>query len=200
MGEETVEKSDQYEFTELADEWVVRAWKLWAGGLKNWSAIAREVGKDRVTVKKRVVQYQQALSAMYDDPDTDPRIELIEGLQQDLQAQIIIAGQAEQPLTVREGGGTERVEKHPDHRTRSMARKNASDTRKDIGAVRGVTTSRGHQTHEVVAPKRVSVPVFGPGDPIAVSIRSENEIYDNAPDEPVDVPDPEPETDEPPAG
>lgn len=184
MGEESVEKNGQYEFTELADEWVVRAWKLWAGGLKNWTAIGREVDKDRVTVKKRVLQYQKTLRAAYDSPDDDPRIELIEGLSQDLEEQDKIAREADQAITVREAGGVERVEKHPDYRTRSQARGRATDTRKDIAGVRGVVTSRAHQTHEFRNPERILIPVHGPDDPIAAAWKPENETHDNAPDEP----------------
>lgn len=138
MGEETAENLPQNAHPEVADEWVVKAWRLWAGGLKNWSAIGRSVGHDRETCKKRVMQYQKTLSALYDDPDSDPRVEVLEGYSQDLQAQLTIALQAESVSYDKDGGAHTAV----DYSTRSRARKEVTAIRTLAAGVRGVVTEK----------------------------------------------------------
>jgi len=138
---EGAEIGGQAHYAELAEAWVVKAWKLWAGGLKNWSAIAREVGKDRETVKKHVERYSATLEAMLDNKRLNPLVELLEGLHQDLAAQIGYAVEAKNAYVTRDG----EVVEAPDYRTRVAARKEASAVRKDIAQARGVVTKREAQ-------------------------------------------------------
>lgn len=132
---ETVENQPQPGETELAEKWVVTAWKLWLNGLRNWSAIGRQVQKDRETVKKYVIKYGETLAAMYVSRKPNSLAEYVDGCVEDLaffmrQAVRAELGEAPTPDDPRHV--------QPDIRAAIAARREVSARRRDIAEALGV--------------------------------------------------------------
>lgn len=135
---ELAETGPQDTRSDLVPEWVVRAWRMWTGGVRNWSAICREVGHDRETVKKHVCRYSQTLVELLNDKNLNPLAEYLEGLVQDLQAQTGFALTAENTFVTKDGEAVAST----DFRTRVTARKEVTNIRKLMADACGVVTER----------------------------------------------------------
>lgn len=121
----------------VAAPWVVKAFGLWANGMKNWCQIAREVGHDRETVKRNVVRYADTLAVLLDGGEVNPLAEYLQGLYHDLAEQLKLAETAVKPIATRSG-----LVDVVDYRARSQARKEATAIRESIAAAQGVVTER----------------------------------------------------------
>ncbi len=130
-----VENMPQSAEAELADAWVVQAWKMWINGLHNWSAIAREVQKDRETVKRNVVKYGRTLAELLLSRKPNALAEYVEGCLEDLAFNMQIAlraAQGERPSKDNPNGTP------PNPQLAIAARKEVSARRRDIAEALGL--------------------------------------------------------------
>jgi hypothetical protein len=44
-----------------AEDWVLRAWQLWLRGVREWTKLGEQVGKDRKTVKRHLEKFSHAV-------------------------------------------------------------------------------------------------------------------------------------------
>lgn len=113
-----------------ADEgWVLLAWRAWLHGARNWTALGKQFGKKRDTVRVRVTEYSKQVAAAYAEGSVDALSEYVEGLYEDL----------------RDADTLHREARNENIKLGAVNRR--TETRKLIAAAKGVVTER--KAHEL---------------------------------------------------
>lgn len=103
-------------------EWVGQAWALWVAGERNLTALGKQFGKKRETVKANLAKYSAARAA--EVASTDATAEYLDGLEHDM----------------REALRTYRTAENPNAKVGAL--KHATSCREKLAAAKGVVTER----------------------------------------------------------
>lgn len=141
---DAVENLPQHEEAELAEEWVVRAWRMWTSGVRNWSEIARRVGKDRETVKRNIVKHGQAMATILAQHRPSALAEYVDGCLQDMAWFLRVSMEAERGIPERVNEDGQRIPGHPPNiRLAMSARREVSARRRDVAEALGLVGAIG---------------------------------------------------------
>lgn len=129
------------------DEWKRVAWRMWLHGARNYTAIAKAVGKHRVTVKKAISELSKTVAEGLLSGEIDTLGEYVDGLYEDLQ---------EADKFVRDADNSN---------AQIGALKHRSELREKIAAALGVVTKREGRDHSGNV-GMYPIPVFSETDPL----------------------------------